>query len=103
MRVLIKNFLRREGSSFVILSPLATVEPAAGDFWMGDLFADDQLDVVLLTPGELEIANAFGRALLMEEKQGTKVIFGRVPGEPETWPEEEIESVLESTRLPEEE
>ena len=39
----------------------------------------------------------------MEEKQGTTVIFGRVPGEPEAWPEEEIESVLESTRLPEEE
>ena len=103
MRVLIKDFLRREGSSFVVLSPLATVEPAAGDFWMGDLFADDQLDVVLLTPGELEISNAFGRAVLMEEKQGTTVIFGRVPGEPEAWPEEEIESVLESTRLPEEE
>lgn len=95
------GFLRRENSRFEIATPLADLSLGSGDFWLGDLFADNQLDVVLLSAGSLRVSNAYGDARLAELGQGTTVLFGKAPGRVESWPSEELDTVMESTRIEE--
>jgi hypothetical protein len=99
LRIDIDRFTERQGARFEVATPLADIRVRGADFWAGDLFKDNQLDLVLLGEGVVTVTNGYGNVEIVEATHGTTVNFGAAPINPEPWPPEEIEDVTASISM----
>jgi hypothetical protein len=98
-RIDTKKFTNMEKAIFEVSTPLATIGVRGTDFWGGYIFAQETLDVALLSRGEIYVHNDFGRVDISTPGVGTTITFKAPPSPPETWTPEKASEAIQSTTL----
>ena len=93
------RFPSRQNATFEIATPMAVIGVRGTDFWGGDIFEDSQIDVALLSPGEIYVSNEFGMVEVVTPGHGTTVVPGFAPTLPELWQPSKASEAIASTQI----
>ena len=93
------NITQTRRARFEIRTPLATVEVLGRDFWIGYLFGENTLDVVLIDGPGIDIENDSGSVSINQFGFGTTVTGDSAPRMPSAWLQSKIELALSETEF----
>ncbi|OCQ22925.1 hypothetical protein A7985_02910 [Pseudoalteromonas luteoviolacea] len=83
--------------NFKIKTPLGSIGIRGTDFWGGNLYSKETIDVILLdSEHPIIIENQFGRVVISEPGTGSTLRQGEAPSQPEKWSEQKLKDAVKT-------
>ncbi|KZN36525.1 hypothetical protein N480_17650 [Pseudoalteromonas luteoviolacea S2607] len=83
--------------NFKIKTPMGSIGIRGTDFWGGNLYSQETIDVILLdSEHPIIIENQFGRVVITEPGTGSTLRQGEAPSQPEKWSEQKLQDAVKT-------
>ncbi|AOT08515.1 FecR family protein [Pseudoalteromonas luteoviolacea] len=96
-RVVTGKITKVTNPNFKIKTPMGSIGIRGTDFWGGNLYSADTIDIILLdSEHPLVIENEFGRVNISTSGFGTTLTKGQPPSEPEKWSDKKLQDAVKT-------
>ncbi|KZN45240.1 FecR family protein [Pseudoalteromonas luteoviolacea] len=96
-RVVTGEITKVTNPNFKIKTPMGSIGIRGTDFWGGNLYNADTIDIILLdSEHPIVIENEFGRVVISTPRTGTTLEKGKPPSKPEKWSEKKLADAVKT-------
>ncbi|KID56750.1 hypothetical protein JF50_12635 [Pseudoalteromonas luteoviolacea] len=96
-RVVTGQITQVTNPDFKIKTPMGSIGIRGTDFWGGNLYSEDTIDVILLdSEHPLVVENEYGRVTISPPGLGTTLTFGKPPSKPEKWSDKKLQDAVKT-------
>ncbi|TQF70959.1 FecR family protein [Pseudoalteromonas luteoviolacea] len=83
--------------NFKIKTPLGSIGIRGTDFWGGNLYDNESIEVILLdSEHPITIENQFGKVIITEPGTGSTLRIGKAPSKPEKWSNQKLQDAVKT-------
>ncbi|MCG7550385.1 FecR family protein [Pseudoalteromonas sp. Of7M-16] len=96
-RIVTGEITKVTNPNFKIKTPMGSIGIRGTDFWGGNLYSEDTIDVILLdSEHPIVVENEYGRVVISKPGMGTTLQKGKAPTAPETWSDKKLQDAVKT-------
>ncbi|MBQ4839604.1 FecR family protein [Pseudoalteromonas luteoviolacea] len=96
-RIVTGEITKVTNPNFKIKTPMGSIGIRGTDFWGGNLYDEDTIDVILLdSEHPIVVENEHGRVIISKPGMGTTLQKGKAPTTPEVWSDKKLQDAVKT-------